>query len=293
MRKFLFNGLFLALACLGGRALADAADTTLAPAAPVSTPIVFEAATPAPTPVGGPSGPLGLTFSVQAGYTTVSMTDLNRSNAAMWGYFDTNSGMVRPLHDGMVVDLNLMASQWTPYPWLELGLRAEYLQTGTSELLVTDEHPPDNNATLFDLQDQGSMLSGLVGIGISGPTFLPGLNLGLHGWAGPGFARITQNVDYSTNLSGAVQPNSGIYSGLCLEGQMECSLSYQVASAVSLSFSGGWRWANVGGVQDSNGKALYEIMPALGYYSSGNPTLSPVNIDFSGATAKGSVDFNF
>ncbi|HXC64727.1 MAG TPA: hypothetical protein VNZ67_10235, partial [bacterium] len=94
MRKFLFGGFFLALACLTVPALADVTDPSISPAAPVSTPIVFEAATPAPTPVGGgvAGGPLGLTFSVQAGYTTVNMSDLNRSNAEMWGYFDTSAG---------------------------------------------------------------------------------------------------------------------------------------------------------------------------------------------------------
>ncbi|HTB34449.1 MAG TPA: hypothetical protein VK842_06270, partial [bacterium] len=99
MRKFLFGGLFLALACLSGRASADVTDPALAPVAPVSTPIVFEAATPEPTPVGGPVGPLGLTFSVQLGYTTVSMADLNRSNAEMWGYYDTNAGHAGAIHD--------------------------------------------------------------------------------------------------------------------------------------------------------------------------------------------------
>jgi hypothetical protein len=298
MRQFLYGGFFLALACLSGPAWADVTEPTLAPAAPVSTPIVFEAATPVPTPVGGPAGPLGLTFSVEAGYTTVSMADLNGSNAALWGNFDTNAGHYGAIHDGAVIDLNLMASQWTPYPGLEVGLRAEYLRTGTAELQLTNVEAIAggfNDLVWFNMTDTGALMSGLVGLGFSGPTLIPGLNLGVHGWAGPGFARITQDVTYYHYLSGeGPQPSSGIYESMCLEGQLEGTFSYQVASGLSLSFTGGWRWADVGGVTDNKGRALYENLPALAFHQPyGRPSLAPVNVDFSGATAKGSVDFNF
>ncbi|HXC62881.1 MAG TPA: hypothetical protein VNZ67_00920 [bacterium] len=295
MRKFLFGGLFLALACMGKMALADSADPALAPAAPVSTPLVFVAATPAPTPIGGPTGPLGLTLSVEAGYTTVNMSDLNGSNAAMWGYYDTQMGHYGAIHDGAVIDLNLMASTWTPYPWLEIGLRAEYLRTGTSELQVTNVLiAPQGYLPWYNFTDTGSMVSGLLGFGFSGPTNVPGLNLGVHAWAGPGFGRITQQVTLYHDLSGGPQPSTGIYSGQCIQEQLEFNASYQVASNLSFSFSGGWRWADLGGVKDSSGRALYEIMPALGFSAPyGVKNLAPVNVDFSGATASGGVSYSF
>jgi hypothetical protein len=301
MRQFLFGGLFLAVACLGGQALADVTDPALAPvapAAPVSTPIVFEAPTPAPTPVGGPVGPLGLTFSVEAGYTTVSMADLNGSNAALWGWYDTSAGHYGAIHDGAVIDLDLMASQWTSYPGLEVGLRAEYLRTGTSELQVTNAQAIQsgfNDLVWFNMTDNGTLMSGLVGLGFTGPTIFPGLTLGLHGWAGPGFARINQDVTLYHYLSGhGPQPATGIYEGMCFEGQLESTLGYQLLSNFSVSVTGGWRWADVGGVTDNTGRALYENLPALGFYQPySHYSLAPVNIDFSGATAKFSADYNF
>jgi len=289
MRKFLFGGVFLALAGLAHPALADAADPSLLSATPVSTPIVFEAATPAPTPIGGPKGPMGLTLSAQIGYTTVNMGDLNRSNAEFLGFYD-GDGHSGAIHDGAVLDLNLVGSQWTAWPWLLVGLRAEYLRTGTSELLVHNILM-SGDPVWFVMQDSASLMSGQLGLGINSPNALPGLDLGVFGWAGPGFARVTQDVNLSNNLSGGPQPTSGIYGAVGLVAQLEGSLSYQATPAVSFRFTGGWRWADVGGVTDSKGKPLYEILPALGY--NGSPKLCPVNIDLSGATAKGSVDFAF
>lgn len=258
--------------------------------APVSAPaaVLYIPNATDPNPPAAVSPTAGLSF--HAGYTTVQMADLNRANAALWGFFDTSSGSENGIHDGLVLGLDYVRPGWSPWAWLPLGFRAEYLRTGasTAHMFNTIGNQPID----FTVQDQGSLSSLLVGGGFkTDAADIPGLSLGLNAWVGYGYAEMDQTVANVSTYAFSQPMASDSYFGLVFEGQLEGSVSYQFAPNARVFGSGGWRWANAASLRDGGGNPLVENLPADGYY--GSQANAPVNVDYSGITAQGGISLQF
>ena len=165
-------------------------------------------------------------LSAHAGYTTVSMGSFNKYNEKFWGY--DSSGTVSDITNGYVVGLDASTKRLTG-PWLSLGLRGEYLQTNESVLNNTSSNIYYNN--------MGTLSSLLVGAKIDASGGPLGVTLGLGAWVGAGYGTMGQFHAYSA--SGPVQ--SGLFTGICPEGQLEGSASWKLGNRVGLQFTGGWR----------------------------------------------------
>jgi hypothetical protein len=217
-----------------------------------------------------------LDLSAHAGYTTVAMGSFNKYNDKFWGY--DSSGSNSDITNGYVVGLDASTHRLTP-PWLALGLRGEYLQTNEARL--------DDTASNIYYNNMGTLTSLLVGAKIDAPGGPWGVDLGLGAWVGAGYG--TMDQFNANSQSGPVQ--SGVYSGISLQGELEGSLTYHLSQRLGFQFTGGWRWADFSSLGDG-GQPLYEQGPYNGIYSA-QRSLNPVNVDFSGATAQGSVNVSF
>jgi hypothetical protein len=230
------------------------------------------------TLLGGTAHAELMDVSVHAGYSTVSMGQLNRSNAALWGW-DT-SGYWGDLNSALVTGVDLTTHRFSPWSALAWGLRAEYLLTNQAVVYM----PGDNRYS-----DQGSLSSVLLGAKASAPFVIDGLTAGLGAWVGYGIAVMDQHVDaVSPQAPNGALLSGGSYKGGLLVGELEGSLSYPLSKRVSLSLSGGWRWADAGALKDGNGTPLYDDLQLWQFGRK-----MPVDIDFSGAISRASVSFSF
>lgn len=225
-------------------------------------------------------GPLNadiLEITPHAGYTSVSMGQFNHYNDVMWGW--DGDGYNRVLSSAYVVGLDVTTHRLTPWEWLDLGVRGEYLDTNLGEM--------NEPSAQLDYTDQGSLSSAEVGATVDAPTSLGGLHLGLGAWIGAGYGTMEQNVRLNTNKSPAAPVSDGLFTATNLVGELEGSLKYMITPKLSLSFTGGWRWADMG-VMKSHGTPLTEMENTWLEW-----TNNPVNVDFSGVTAQGALTYGF
>ena len=218
-----------------------------------------------------------LDVSAHGGYTTLSLDDFNRATSALWGW--DGDGFQQTIHSGYVVGLDVCTRHLTRLDWLSVGLRGEYLQSNEGQVNEPSGH--------YYVQNMGTLSSILVGGKFSLPSSVPGLQLGLGAWIGGGYATMGQAVAYAPGYSFSRKIQSGLFIGDLLEGQLEGSLKYALSSRVGLSFNGGWRWADAPQLKNGGTPLYYHES----YLFGGSP--APVNVDYSGATAQGSVDFAF
>jgi hypothetical protein len=211
-----------------------------------------------------------LSLEPHAGYTTVNMSDLNKGNDALYGWYAT--GSAEHVHDGLVAGLDLIIPVSDS---LDFGVRGEWLQTNQTQDIYW------NGGTTFGWADQGTLSSALLGLRGRTPFIAKGLELGLGAWAGYGYATMKQD-----NISGDVQ--DGLFMGSLWVAELEGSLHYSVSKRISVGFTGGWRWANAGALYDDTHKPLVEA----GQYWE-NSLYFPVSVDFSGISAQGSVSYSF
>lgn len=219
-----------------------------------------------------------LDVTPQAGYTTFSMGELNRANSSLHGY--DMAGTQDDLDNGFVAGLDLTTSRLLGLNGLSWGLRMEYLQSNQAE-------NKDPSTYHFDYTDQATLTNALLGGTYNASVAGSGLSLGLAAWIGAGHAVLNQNV--SLNVYSTSDPiQSGSFSANVLVGELEARAAYQLGKRIGLAVSGGWRWADATQVS-SGGTPLYNNLQYW-YY---NSSTSPVNVDFSGATLKGSVSYSF
>jgi len=224
-----------------------------------------------------------LELDPHAGYTTVSMGDLNHANAAIYGWYPSDHA--ESLSSGYVAGLDLTTSHLTRVEALKLGIRAEYLRTNPAEMkdVTLIAHQSD----ALDYVDQGNLASVLLGGKLSAPYLSDRLLIGLGAWAGCGYGTLDQSVTFDGNQGTNLLP-SGVYTSLLLVGELEATLRWRLSQRLALDFSGGWRWADAGSMRDSKGAPLYNAEQ----YWELNKT-APVDVDFSGATAQGGLNIAF
>ena len=211
-----------------------------------------------------------LTLEPYAGYTSVNMTQVNRANDDIWGW--ENVGYSRHVDSGLIAGLNALAPA---NAWLDLGVRAEWMQTNQGELYY------GYNTSTFKATDQGTLSNLLVGGRIHAPYLFTGMDLALGAWAGYGYATLNQK-----DPSGDIQ--DGLFMGSLLVEELETTVKYGLPHHLSLAFTGGWRWANAGQMYDDQHKALYDSANLWE-----NSVKAPANVDYSGITAQGSVSYGF
>ena len=219
-----------------------------------------------------------LDLSFHGGYTSFAMGDLNRANASLVGY--DAEPYSQPIQSGFVVGADLCSPLAGAPDWLQVGARYEYLQSNSAELKNDSGGGGIGNV---DFTDQAKLNNFLVGCKASAPFALPGLTAGLGAWAGYAYATLDQ---HSTQYNSPLQ--SGLFMGSLLVAELETSLGYSVGKRIHLDFTGGWRWADAGYLYDDTHKPLYD---ALQIYEMS--TNAPVNVDYSGLTAQGSVSYSF
>jgi hypothetical protein len=212
-----------------------------------------------------------------AGYTTLSLGDFNKATSAFWGW--DGDGAQQTIHSGYVVGVDACTQRLTHWDWLSLGLRGEYLQSNEGQV-----NEPSGG---YYFQNMGTLTSLLVGGKFALPSSLPGLELGLGAWIGGGYATMSQSAAYTSNYHFNRTIQTGLFDGELLEGQLEGSLRVALSPRVGLAFTGGWRWADAPELKDG---ATVLCVPES--YTFGG-AYAPVNVDFSGATAQGAVDFTF
>ena len=215
-------------------------------------------------------------LNLHAGYTSLSMGDLNRSNAMLMGW--DGAPYSEDLNSGIVVGLDATSKHLVRLPWLALGLRAETLRSNQAEM----KNWPGNVSSVYT--DVASLSSLLVGAKASKPFAVSGLSLGWGAWLGYGYAELDQHVSITTRPP--IQ--SGVFTAYILVAELESTLAYAVNSHISLNATGGWRWADAPKMQDGNKTDLYDAEQ----YWRGNAVTS-VNVDYSGATFQGSVSYSF
>lgn len=218
-------------------------------------------------------------LGVHAGYTSFAMGQVNRANAYNSGW----SGVqyAQDIDSGYVVGIDETSSRLTPWNWLSVGLREEYMQSNQAENKST---APGGNG--LDYTDQATLTDALVGIKATTPFRDSNFTLGAGAWVGYGYGALEQRVHYDDG-SGAVFMQGGLFGADILVGELESTISYRIGSRIGLNFTGGWRWADAP-YATSHGKPLYD---ALQYWLNGYKL--PVNVDFSGATAQGGVSLTF
>ncbi|HXB97930.1 MAG TPA: hypothetical protein VNZ54_07745, partial [bacterium] len=96
---------------------------------------------------------------------------------------------------------------------------------------------------------------------------------------------LDQHVGYSQNNRPL---SNGIYGALLPVAEAEASLRYSLGARVTLSASGGWRWADAPSLKDSAGTPYDDDLHLWEY-----GTKAPVNVDYSGVTAQGAVSVSF
>ena len=213
-----------------------------------------------------------LDLSLHGGYTSFNMGELNAANAKLIGY--SAKPYSQPLDSGIVVGADLCGA--TPQPWLQWGLRTEFMQSNLAETKSIYVY-------YFTFTDQATLSDLLVGAKAS-QTLAGGLDLGLGLWAGYGYATLQQH----SARNGIAQ--DGLYMASLPVAEFESSLAYRLGSHLKLSLSGGYRWANVGYLYNGDHAALYDN--AVYWYYSGS-WRSPIDVDYSGVTGQGSVSYSF
>jgi hypothetical protein len=217
-----------------------------------------------------------LDLSFHGGYTSFAMGDLNRANAGLVGY--DGQPYSQPIQSGFVVGADLCSPLQGAPDWLHLGLRYEYLQSNLAELKNAGGGIGD-----VDFTSQAKLNNLLVGAKASAPFVLNGLSLGLGAWAGYGYATLDQ---HSRQFISPIQTD--LFMKSLLVAELESSIVYKIGRRISLDFTGGWRWADAGWMYNDDHVTLYD---ALQIYEMS--TKSPVNVDYSGLTAQGSVSCSF
>ncbi|HTB23178.1 MAG TPA: hypothetical protein VK914_10780 [bacterium] len=225
-----------------------------------------------------------LDFTPHAGYTSFAMNSFNRANGNVFGWEGAGESMGynQDIQSGIVVGADETTKCLSPWKSLDLGLREEYLVSNQARL-VSDQGS-DNDG--LDYSDKASLTNILVGGKVSAPFSVPGLSLGLGAWVGYGYATMDQHVNYD-GFDGDNLMQSGLYTAGILVGELESTVTYKIGSHIGLNFTGGWRWADAPELK-SHGTPLYDAEQYWEWNIS-----SPVNVDFSGATAQGSVDLYF
>jgi hypothetical protein len=215
-------------------------------------------------------------LSAHAGFTSLSMGNFNKANSAFWGW--SGVGHVNELDSGFIVGLDATTKRLTRFDWLDLGLRGEYLQ---SDLAVNDSLASGGNKSY--VSDQANLGGLLIGAKAEAPFVDDRLTAGLGLWAGMGYATMAQAVGYSQSAL-----SNGVYTTYLPVGEAEASLRYRLGSRWSLTASTGWRWADAASLKDSRGVPLYQDLQLWKY-----GVKSPLNVDYSGATAQGAASYSF
>jgi hypothetical protein len=211
------------------------------------------------------------------------MRALNSANASLYGYnMGANYGNDGQLTNGLVAGLDLTTQRLLNVQGLRWGLRGEYIQSNLSEFKTDDTSGYDIGA---QFTEQASLTNVLVGAGYSLPFATDGLSMGLGAWVGAGYGVVNQVT--SEDYSGPAAIQSGAYAAILPVAELEASVAYSLTQHVSLSLTGGWRWADAPQVS-SGGVPLYNNWQR--WYNTVN---QPVNADFGGATAQGSVSYSF
>ena len=225
-----------------------------------------------------------LDVNVHAGYTTFAMGDLNTANDNLLGY--PMFGRSAHVENGIVAGADFTTRRLLPLTGLAWGLRTEYMQSNTGEYADAAYSGGTTYQTGVNFTDQATLSNVLLGGTYAVPFVADGLTLGLGAWIGGGHAVLNQNV--TKNVSNPpYRIQSGSFSADIPVAEAEGTLTYKLASRVSLSLSGGWRWADAAQVK-SGSSAL--VNNWLRWYSAVN---SPVNVDFGGITGQGSVGVSF
>jgi hypothetical protein len=226
--------------------------------------------------MGSPLAAQTVDVSVHGGYTSFSMQDINHSNAMLigWNLVPGNTD----IKDGMIIGADFTHALGA----FSLGLRTEYLQSNLAEL--------KNDASAMGIglvmTDQASLSNALLGGSYRAPWVAEGLTLGLGAWLGCGYGVINQDKAYcQSGWTDKIQ--SGAFSSTLLVAELEATVSYALGARTAFSLSGGWRWADAPQVT-SDGEALSNGVELMK-----KGVKAPVNADFGGATAQGSVSYSF
>ena len=218
-----------------------------------------------------------LELSLHSGCTSFGLGELNRANAQFTGY--AKYARSQDLRSGLVVGADALSA---PADGLQFGLRAEAMQSEEAE-----NRSDKGGLGTTDVVDQAALTTVLLGVRAS--TLRSGMNLGLGAWAGYGYATLQQHCGLNPNQ--AVQ--DGLFMGSLPVAELEATLAYGLGHGFSLSVLGGWRWANAGALYDDTHHALLDNGQAWNHGLGDPAGRIPLDLDYSGVSAQGSVSYSF
>lgn len=244
-----------------------------------------------------------LEFSPYAGYTTVNMATVNQgqSNLKTIAEFFCLAALSQParfhnntqLTNGLVAGADVTTDALTPWSWLSLGLRGEYLQTNMAKLTLDQVLPPmfGPNPTVIDYELQGTLSSALLGVRAKHAGDWHGLSASLGLYGGLGYAVMNQSaaaLRLRDQFTGE---------GFVAESDLRVDWSPASLSWLRLSAQGGYRYASLGQLYNSRGQALAGPKDILFNNISGGPSFeyggAGMDVDFSGFTATGGLSLLF
>ncbi|HTB22464.1 MAG TPA: hypothetical protein VK914_07140 [bacterium] len=205
-----------------------------------------------------------LEISGFGGYTSLGMKQVNAMLADPKGQAGYDQTTTTDISNGYVVGLDVRSGLIIPIPFVELGLRGEYVgASGDGEAAGTSLGVP------YKVTLDPSMLDLMLGLTLG--TSIPdsGLSISLSAYGGYGEGAIQQ----SASSGSFTAPD--IYSGGGFVGELEARLGIKLISALSLYGFGGMRFANLGVFSDPNKDKFGAGFPG----ESGPP-----QVDFSGVT---------
>jgi hypothetical protein len=239
-------------------------------------------------------------FTPYAGYTTVNMGSVNKNLEQLAGFnqfFELELGPTTHPSDSTtnvtnawIVGGDLLSNRLTPCKNLSLGLRGEFLETnqGSNALNASILQEP-----LWQVQDQGTLSSFMLGGRYQLPGAEYGLKLSLGVFAGLGYGTVNQSFEINPAL-GDYRSN-GLYSGEGFVGDADLRLDWTIPGVkwLHLDAQGGYRYASLGDLSSQGQSMSGSVGDILGALSPDASTNHAEDADFSGLTAEGGLSITF
>jgi hypothetical protein len=206
-------------------------------------------------------------------FTSLGMKQVNAMLAdpkSQAGYDQTTT---TDISQGYMVGLDMRTGAIIPIPFLELGLKGEYIGANNDGVAAGNYL-----GTPYKVTEDPSMADLMLGLDCSVGIPATPLNIGVSAYGGYGEGAIQQSVS-----SGSFSAPD-YYAGGAFVGELEARLGLKLFSTLSLYAFGGMRFADLGEFKDPRGDKLGAGFP--GYQ--GSP-----QVDFSGTTEGLGLNFDF
>lgn len=206
------------------------------------------------------------------GYTSLDMGEVNKSLATA----KAAGTKVTDIDNGYVVGLDVRTGSLIPVPFLEIGLKGEYIGAANP-----GEASGSVGGHAYSIKDQASMVDAMLGLdfGIGIPATPLSFGLSAYGGYGEGMVQKSFTTEGETATD--------LYNGGAFVGEGEARLTYKVVSVLNIYAFGGMRFADLGTFADP-AKRKFDPTAPVGIEGTADPS-----VDFSGLTGGLGLNLDF